>query len=49
MTGMSDNVVWGVYIVNFIFFMGLKLCRGACFRSPASVQDTMESPGDKAG
>ncbi len=23
-TGMSDNVVWGVYIVNFIFFMGLS-------------------------
>ena len=22
-TGMRDNVVWGVYIVNFIFFMGL--------------------------
>jgi len=23
-TGMRDNVVWGVYIVNFIFFMGLS-------------------------
>lgn len=22
-TGMRDNVVWGVYIANFIFFMGL--------------------------
>lgn len=23
-TGMRDNVVWGVYIVSFIFFMGLS-------------------------
>ena len=23
-TGMRDNVVWGVYIVNFIFFLGLS-------------------------
>ncbi|MDF1547593.1 MAG: polysulfide reductase NrfD [Bacteroidales bacterium] len=23
-TGMRDNIVWGVYIVNFIFFMGLS-------------------------
>jgi Ni/Fe-hydrogenase subunit HybB-like protein len=23
-TGMRDNVVWGFYIVNFIFFMGLS-------------------------
>ncbi len=23
-TGMRDHVVWGVYIVNFIFFMGLS-------------------------
>ena len=23
-TGMRDNVVWGIYIVNFIFFMGLS-------------------------
>jgi Ni/Fe-hydrogenase subunit HybB-like protein len=23
-TGMRDNVVWGAYIVNFIFFMGLS-------------------------
>ncbi|MHC1705343.1 MAG: NrfD/PsrC family molybdoenzyme membrane anchor subunit [Tenuifilaceae bacterium] len=23
-TGMRDNVVWGVFIVNFIFFMGLS-------------------------
>ena len=23
-TGMRDYVVWGVYIVNFIFFMGLS-------------------------
>ncbi len=23
-TGMRDNVVWGVYIVNFIFFMGMS-------------------------
>ena len=22
-TGMRDNVVWGVYIVNFIFFIGI--------------------------
>ena len=22
-TGMRDNVVWGIYIVNFIFFIGL--------------------------
>ena len=21
-TGMRDNVVWGIYIVNFIFFIG---------------------------
>ena len=21
-TGMRDNVVWGLYIVNFIFFIG---------------------------
>jgi len=24
-TGMRDNVVWGFYIVNFIFFMGLPI------------------------
>jgi len=23
-TGMRDNVVWGIYIVNFIFFMGIS-------------------------
>lgn len=23
-TGMRDNVVWGVYIVNFIYFMGIS-------------------------
>lgn len=23
-TGMRDNVVWGVYIINFIFFMGMS-------------------------
>ena len=23
-TGMRDNVVWGIYIVNFIFFMGVS-------------------------
>jgi molybdopterin-containing oxidoreductase family membrane subunit len=23
-TGMRDNVVWGFYIVNFIFFMGVS-------------------------
>jgi Ni/Fe-hydrogenase subunit HybB-like protein len=23
-TGMRDNVVWGVYIVNFLFFMGIS-------------------------
>jgi molybdopterin-containing oxidoreductase family membrane subunit len=23
-TGMGDNVVWGVYIINFIFFVGLS-------------------------
>ncbi|MBI9033319.1 MAG: polysulfide reductase NrfD [Bacteroidales bacterium] len=23
-TGMRDNVVWGIYIVNFIYFMGLS-------------------------
>jgi Ni/Fe-hydrogenase subunit HybB-like protein len=23
-TGMRDNVVWGIYIVNFIFFMGMS-------------------------
>jgi Ni/Fe-hydrogenase subunit HybB-like protein len=23
-TGMRDNVVWGFYIVNFIFFMGMS-------------------------
>ena len=23
-TGMRDNVVWGVYIVNFVFFLGLS-------------------------
>ncbi len=23
-TGMRDNVVWGMYIVNFIFFMGIS-------------------------
>jgi Ni/Fe-hydrogenase subunit HybB-like protein len=39
-TGMRDNVVWGVYIVNFIFFMGLSyagaLISGVLhlFRSP---------------
>jgi len=25
-TGMRDNVVWGLYIVNFVFFMGIGLC-----------------------
>jgi Ni/Fe-hydrogenase subunit HybB-like protein len=29
-TGMRDNVVWGIYIVNFIFFMGLSYA-GALF------------------
>ncbi|HUS87637.1 MAG TPA: NrfD/PsrC family molybdoenzyme membrane anchor subunit [Bacteroidales bacterium] len=39
-TGMRDNVVWGIYIVNFIFFMGLSyagaLISGVLhlFRSP---------------
>ena len=23
-TGMRDNVVWGIYIINFIFFVGLS-------------------------
>ncbi|RLD75486.1 MAG: hypothetical protein DRJ15_16955, partial [Bacteroidetes bacterium] len=23
-TGMRDNVVWGIFIVNFIFFMGIS-------------------------
>ena len=23
-TGMRDNVVWGVYIVNFVFILGLS-------------------------
>ena len=23
-TGMRDKVVWGIYIVNFIFFMGMS-------------------------
>ena len=23
-TGMRDNVVWGVYIINFIFFVGIS-------------------------
>jgi len=23
-TGMRDNVVWGIYIVNFIYFMGIS-------------------------
>ena len=23
-TGMRDNVVWGIYIINFIFFMGIS-------------------------
>ena len=23
-TGMRDNVVWGVYIVNFIFYIGIS-------------------------
>ena len=23
-TGMRDNVVWGLYIVNFIFFIGIS-------------------------
>ncbi len=23
-TGMRDNVVWGIYIVNFVFFMGVS-------------------------
>lgn len=39
-TGMRDNVVWGIYIVNFIFFMGISyagaLISGALhlFRTP---------------
>jgi molybdopterin-containing oxidoreductase family membrane subunit len=39
-TGMRDNVVWGIYIVNFIFFMGISyagaLISGAMhlFRTP---------------
>ena len=31
-TGMRDNVVWGVYIINFIFFVGLlstQSCRAS--------------------
>ncbi len=23
-TGMRDNVVWGIYIINFIFFVGVS-------------------------
>ncbi|MCM2302502.1 MAG: hypothetical protein NDI80_07750, partial [Flavobacteriaceae bacterium] len=23
-TGMRDNVVWGIYIINFIFFVGIS-------------------------
>ena len=23
-TGMRDNVVWGIYIANFIFFIGIS-------------------------
>src|SRR5680860_886169 len=40
-TGMRDNVVWGIYIVNFIFFMGISyagaLISGALhlFRTPS--------------
>ncbi|MBC8344271.1 MAG: polysulfide reductase NrfD [Bacteroidetes bacterium] len=29
-TGMRDNVVWGIYIVNFVFFMGISYA-GAIF------------------
>lgn len=31
-TGMRDNVVWGMYIANFIFFMGISYA-GAIFSS----------------
>ncbi|MFC1732392.1 NrfD/PsrC family molybdoenzyme membrane anchor subunit [candidate division KSB1 bacterium] len=32
-TGMRDNVVWGIYIVNFIFFMGVSYS-GALISGP---------------
>ena len=34
-TGMRDNVVWGVYIINFIFFCGIELLGGFYFRGLA--------------
>ena len=38
-TGMRDNVVWGVYIVNFIFFMGLSYA-GALVSGPLHLFKT---------
>lgn len=42
-TGMRDYVVWGVYIVNFIFFMGLSYA-GALI---AGTLHLMKSPWSK--
>ena len=41
-TGMRDNVVWGVYIVNFIFFIGIIICRGLDLRNIVFVKGGVE-------
>jgi molybdopterin-containing oxidoreductase family membrane subunit len=41
-TGMRDNVVWGIYIVNFIFFMGISYA-GALI---SGVLHPLKHPGE---
>ena len=46
-TGMRDNVVWGVYIVNFIFYIGISyagaLISGILFFHPGMGKSSLES------
>ncbi len=48
-TGMRDNVVWGFYIVNFIFFMGLSYSGALISGVLAFVQYRMEKAGNQNG
>ncbi len=43
-TGMRDNVVWGVYIVNFIFFMGLSYAGALLSGSLHLFKSTWRAP-----
>lgn len=43
-TGMRDNVVWGIYIVNFIFFMGVSYAGALVSGSMHLFQTTWRGP-----